>query len=255
MEPSDPKDQIPCLASGDRGAWSLGSKFILKDRNSNPPVHEAATTTFVKENTIIPVPGIAKEWTDGTRHFILAERVPGETLEKVWSKITEEKREELAKETAEYISQLRQFHSPKIQSVNRQPLHNAFLLGGDSYTVHGPFSTQDELWDTMVANFKDVPDEVAALWKERMPSPLPWTLAHADLTNCNIMVDPETFKLTGIIDWETSGYFPVWWEYVGAMFGFGSNDAEWKGLLRKYMPDYSGALGWFRDIYHLSHGF
>ncbi|KAJ5609273.1 Aminoglycoside phosphotransferase [Penicillium herquei] len=276
MEPTDPKDQVPCLActwtaerqrycgyksnlklfyeAGDRGAWSLGSKFILKDRNVDPPIYEAVTTTFVKENTSIPLPGIAKEWTDGTRHFILVERVPGETLEKVWSKIPEEKREELAKETAEYLSQLRQFHSPKMQSVDRQPLHNAFLFGGDPDSLHGPFSMQDELWDAMVANFKDVPDEVAALWKERMPSPLLWTLAHADLTNCNIMVDPETFKLTAIIDWERSGYYPVWWEYAGATIAFGSDDAEWKGLLLKYMPDYSAALGWFRDVYNIRRG-
>ncbi|KAJ6005128.1 hypothetical protein N7540_012927 [Penicillium herquei] len=275
MEPSDPKDQVPCLActwtperqrycgyksnlklfyeAGDRGAWSLGSKFILKDRNSNPPNHEAATTTFLKENTTIPLPGIAKEWTDGTRHFVLAERVPGQTLEKVWPKIPEEKREELAKETAEYLSQLRQFHSPKMQSVNRQPLNDVFLFGGESSTSHGPFSTQEELWNTIFANLKDVPDEVAAIWKERMPSPLPWTLTHGDLTNCNIMVDPETFKLTGIIDWERSGYFPVWWEYAGAI-AYGSDDAEWKDLLKKYMPDYSVALSWFGDVFNIGHG-
>ncbi|KAJ5723500.1 Aminoglycoside phosphotransferase [Penicillium malachiteum] len=141
-----------------------------------------------------------------------------------------------------------------MQSVDRQPLHNAFLFGGDPNSLHGPLSTQDEWWDTMVANFKNVPDETAALWKERMPSPLPWTLAHADLTNCNIMVDPGTFKLTAIIDWERSGYYPVWWEYAGATIAFGSDDAEWKGMLRKYMPDYSAALGWFRDVYNISRG-
>ncbi len=35
---------------------------------------------------------------------------------------------------------------------------------------------------------------------------------HNDLSNRNILVDPTTFRITGIIDWEFAGYFPSEWE-------------------------------------------
>lgn len=42
-------------------------------------------------------------------------------------------------------------------------------------------------------------------------------------------------KLMGIIDWERSGYYPRWWEYVGTLTRESESDAEWKALLREYM--------------------
>lgn len=42
-------------------------------------------------------------------------------------------------------------------------------------------------------------------------------------------------KLMGIIDWERSGYYPRWGEYVGTLTRESESDAEWKALLREYM--------------------
>ena len=46
----------------DRGVWSLGSQFILKERSSNPPNFEASNIRFLKEKTSIPVPTIIEDW-------------------------------------------------------------------------------------------------------------------------------------------------------------------------------------------------
>lgn len=37
-------------------------------------------------------------------------------------------------------------------------------------------------------------------------------LTHADLNLKNILVD-ETGKISGIVDWETAGWYPEYWEY------------------------------------------
>lgn len=83
-----------------------------------------------------------------------------------------------------------------------------------------------------------------------MPPSAPYTFTHGDLTNVNIMVDNG--NLAGIIDWEASGYFPAWWEFTCAGIGLGSDDAEWKAMLRTYMPDYTEAREFWRDFYALS---
>lgn len=235
-------------SAGDRGAWSLGSKFILKDRGSSPPNYESANTKFVKDNTTIPIPEIVQEWSENRRNMLIVERVPGEPLQEAWPNMKLSEKEALAEETAEYLSQLRQLHASKMQSVHGQPLYNAFLFSGKYGMPHGPLMSEDELFDAIAVEFKDTPDEVTMLTRLGMPSPFPWTFTHGDITYCNIMVDLETYRLTGIIDWEGSGYYPVWWEYVGAI-GLSTEDAEWKALLRKYMPDYSAALEWYKDVY------
>jgi len=78
---------------------------------------------------------------------------------------------------------------------------------------------------------------------------MPYTFTHGDLTDVNIMV--ENGSLTGIIDWERSGYFPVWWEYASTSISNSKDDREWKAILRKYMPDYSAAREFWRNYYHL----
>ncbi|KAJ5108470.1 hypothetical protein N7456_005145 [Penicillium angulare] len=243
--------------AGDRGAWSLGSKFILKDRGSIPPIYESINIKFVKDNTTIPTPAVAMEWSENDRNIMIVGRVPGKTLvwrviaankEEVWPSMTQVQKEELAKRTVEHLSQLRQLHGPKMQTVHGEPLQRGGLFAENSTTLPGCISSEDELFDAISRNFKDTPDEVVALVKRRMPSPFPWTFTHGDLTVCNIMVDPETCELTGIIDWEVSGYYPVWWDYVGQI-GLSTDDAEWKKLLRKNMQDFSGALEWYRDVY------
>lgn len=42
------------------------------------------------------------------------------------------------------------------------------------------------------------------------PDPNGYILSHHDLSLSNIMVDPETFKIAGIIDWECIGTIPRW---------------------------------------------
>lgn len=68
----------------DRGVWSLGSQFILKERSSTPPNFEAKNIQFLKEKTSIPVPTIVKDWReDDGRYFMLTERICGEPLNTV----------------------------------------------------------------------------------------------------------------------------------------------------------------------------
>ncbi|KAG6288067.1 hypothetical protein E4U09_005758 [Claviceps aff. purpurea] len=39
-----------------------------------------------------------------------------------------------------------------------------------------------------------------------------YVLCHTDLGGQNILVDPNTFKIVSILDWETAGFFPQEWE-------------------------------------------
>ncbi|RDH37521.1 protein kinase-like protein [Aspergillus welwitschiae] len=238
--------------AGDRGVWSIGSKVILKDRGSNLPTSEVPNIQFVQEQTSIPVPTVIESWEEGKHTLILMRRIPGEPLSNVWSKLTIDEKNKIAKQTAEYLQQLRTLQSDKIQCLGGRPVFSNFLFKneGSNEVPRGPFASDDELWAEMERGLNEkIPEAARVRLRQCMPSAMPYTFTHGDLTNVNIMV--ENGELTGIIDWETAGYFPVWWEYVCTSVPDSEEDREWKTLLRRYMPDYSVAREFWLEYYYL----
>ncbi|KAI9871928.1 MAG: hypothetical protein M1830_002287 [Pleopsidium flavum] len=234
--------------ASDRGAWALGSNFILKERPKGPPNHEAINLKFLRENTTIPVPKVVKEWVDDEgSYFVLMERIKGQTLEAAWSIMSTADKERVADQTADCLLQLRRFRSARIKSPDGGPVYSGFLFLAELHFPHGPYSSDEELWQDMAAALKKLPEKARERFRKRMPKSSPYTFTHGDLTNVNIMV--EDGNLTGIIDWEAAGYFPAWWEFTAAGIGLGIEDAEWKALLRARMTDYTKERQFWRDFY------
>lgn len=61
--------------------------------------------------------------------------------------------------------------------------------------------------------------------------------------------------LAGILDWEFAAYYPIWYEYVSASWGWTEEDAEWKKLLRERMgvngEGHDDAKDFWTDLRHL----
>ncbi|CEJ53688.1 Putative Function: aphA-6 of A. baumannii phosphorylates [Penicillium brasilianum] len=194
--------------------WSLGSKLILKDRGASLPTFEVPNIQFVQEQTSIPVPAIVESWEEDIHTLILMRRIPGEPLSEAWPKLSADEKDRIAKQTAEYLQQLRALQSDKIQSLGGHPFFSNLLFKDkDSETPHGPLASDDDLWNDMEHGLQEtIPEATRIRLRHCMPSATPYTFTHGDLTNVNIIV--ENGSLAGIIDWEMSGYFLVWWEYV-----------------------------------------
>lgn len=103
----------------------------------------------------------------------------------------------------------------------------------------------------MSSALANVPEHIRLELRQQMPTAAPYTFTHGDLTIVNIMVDVDKGNLTGILDWENSGYFPVWWEFTCAGIGLSQEDKEWKSLLRKYLPDHTEARNFWWNFHDL----
>jgi len=57
---------------------------------------------------------------------------------------------------------------------------------------------------------------------------------HGDVAPRNIMVD-EVGNITGILDWEKSGWYPDYWEYV-YVHSYGS-DIDWRNWMDQTAPE------------------
>lgn len=221
-----------------RGFWSLGSQYILRDRESNPPDYDPQNTRFLQAYTTIPVSSTVLEWDEPDNSCLrVVKRIDGITLKEAWPNLLETEKHDIAKQTCSYLAQLRTLQSNKIESLDRRPLYDSFLFGGDSCTPHGPLKSDDELWDEIAGNIKQLPNGVQQVLRKNMPPATPYTFTHGDLSQVNIIV--KDAKLAGIIDWERSGYMPRWWEFANTLNTEEKDDAEWKALLREYM-EYRG---------------
>lgn len=234
--------------AGDRGAWALGSNFILKERPRGPTNYEAVNLTFLRDNTTIPVPKMVKEWVDDEgSYFVLMERIKGQNLEAAWSAMSTAAKERVADQTADCILQLRRFQSARMESLDGGLVYSGFLFLGDLESPHGPFLSDEEFRKDMAVALEHLPERARECFRKRTPNSTPYTFTHGDLTNVNIMV--KDGNLTGIIDWEAAGYFPAWWEFTAASIGLGAEDAEWKALLRARMTEYTQEREFWRDFY------
>ncbi len=147
--------------------------------------NEAVVLRYLRETTTIPVPEVLDlqttnglvylktSWIEGA---IELGRVPAQNIENAVREVSRQIESEI-------LPQLRNLRS------NRMGSPDADL----------PIIPPQRFWN----------------WKENRRWPAiagDYTFCHIDLDRQNILVDPDTYKIVAIIDWETAGFFPAEWE-------------------------------------------
>lgn len=247
--------------ASDRGAWSIGSDVILKDRPDEGAKAriEAKTLQFLAEacasdtNINIPAPKLIRDWVDrNERYFVLTERIHGQTLEQVWPSLSESQKISIADQVVQVRKQLRSnFTSTTIQTIDQGPCYPGLLfLDMEPY---GPFHSEKELWDALAKSYDNVPPHVFENVRKRFPKSEPFVLTHCDINLGNVMV--RDGQVVGILDWEYAAYLPVWYEYIGASWAFTEMDREWKIPLRERLgvhdDAYDDARALWKDLMSL----
>ena len=103
----------------------------------------------------------------------------------------------------------------------------------------GPFSSVAEFHDFLAALVRKSPRPE---WLETCRCQLADTcgvrFSHADLSWENMLMDPPTGSVTGILDCEM-GFWPEWWGFRKALFGARSGKDWWVKLMREVTTDHS----------------
>lgn len=89
------------------------------------------------------------------RRFMVNERVRGETLSCAWPTMSTADKTRVARQTAEYLGQLRELQSSRTESLG-DPVYSAYLFCNDFGISHRPFFTDEELWEEMIKSLKHV---------------------------------------------------------------------------------------------------
>ena len=165
--------------------------FGCRERLEN----EAASLQFIKNVTNIPVPKVLEACDkDGSFHLSV-ELVPGVLIP--------------AEHQAVVIAEVEK-HMKTLQSLKRNH------VGGPTGIIALP--------PMMTGQF-----EKNRTWTTKSFPVAEYVFCHQDLSQGNIIVNPETLQIAGIIDWEYAGFYP---EYAETPF---FRDSKFSGIQAKYL--------------------
>ncbi|TID19359.1 putative phosphotransferase enzyme family protein [Venturia nashicola] len=148
-------------------------------------------------------------------------------------------------------------------SVNNQALlANIFWTGNTADAIAGPFTTEEELNDAMIKKyiFNNLPKNKVDFYKRAFPSILPNhhpVFTHGDLQRKNILVQETSpspdlsvqsttdynYKVT-VIDRETAGWYPSYWEYARSIFACGRWNDDWSVYVDKVLDPFLTEYAW-----------
>jgi aminoglycoside phosphotransferase len=142
--------------------------------------NEADSLRYIRQHTDIPVPTVYSDFEDDDAYYLVVEYVEGVGM----NDLSDDQKAVVREELEGHLAKLKTLRS------NR--------MGGPSGIVIPPYrvmrQTERDEWDLQAAEVDE------------------YVFCHNDLSQHNVVVDPETLKITGIVDWEYAGFYPARFE-------------------------------------------
>lgn len=176
--------------------------------------NEAAALKLVEQYTSLPAPLLVDEYQGSKYPVFIMTEMPGQPLDTVFHRISYSERKQLSKDLKDSISQLQ--YVPNQSSYLFVGSH-----GGPMYDhrfpsgTPGPFHHISEFNNFLVHRWvsQETKNKIAAVHARTYRS----VFTHADLHPSNILI--ERGRLSAIVDWESAGFFPEYWEFTKLMYG------------------------------------
>jgi len=142
--------------------------------------NEAATLRYIRENTNIPVPSLICDFLDDESHYLIMEWVEGINMKD----IPDQEKPRVNTEIRKHLTTLRTLKSK--------------TLGGPTGIIIPPYRISSVAMNDKL-NLKASDTEE-------------YVFCHNDLSQQNIILDPDTFEIKAILDWEYAGFWPHYFE-------------------------------------------
>jgi aminoglycoside phosphotransferase (APT) family kinase protein len=209
---------------------------------------EAHLLAFLS-TTPVPTPRLIHTGTCTVYHidklfpnYILMEYLDGIPLNWVYYRADRDERRGYLRQVVELIATLTIFQvrhaaaTPRIGSPAGRITHHDRFVGCDQLAPFnkepvGPFVTIDEMFQQQIAYWLlqlrahpqghyaiDLETAWQRLDRAVLSHDVPICLAHADIAPMNIMVDPLTRRLIGLIDWEFAGFYPADMDFHSVLY-------------------------------------
>ncbi|KAJ8065130.1 hypothetical protein OCU04_005843 [Sclerotinia nivalis] len=179
--------------------------------------------------------------------FLVMETLKGGTLQCMWPALENSEKEVILSKLGDILSRIRKLpHGNVFGSVDGGSVpHHLFYSSVNDPLVSGPFNTERDFVRGLIARSRwearrnGKHSYLADFFEEQLLGVLTVmnrkpVFTHSDIQRKNILVERlggnlnregEEFRVS-VVDWESAGWYPVWWEYVAAFFAFRWSD-DW----------------------------
>ncbi|KAF8136678.1 kinase-like domain-containing protein [Boletus edulis] len=215
----------------------LTNKICIK-YGSLIQMSEAFTLQFIAMHTSIPVPRVHCAFVHKGCTYIVMERIHGETLARTWYARSADSKEKIFAQLRNMVNEMRALPSPgpAISNVVGGPVYDP-RFPGTSLAI-GPFQSIHDFHVFLRNGIVEPPPDSLypgihdMMRSQDQPWPMP-VFTHGDLSSFNILVRGD--RVVGIIDWETAGWYPSYWEYSMAWWLANPRNAFWREETERFL--------------------
>jgi hypothetical protein len=236
----------------------VGEHFVVK-YGVAVSLMEGENMLFVRETCDIPVPQVFALYSridpSGAKvNYIIIEHVRGATLDTRWDAISGIDKSEIARKLRLMFDRLRSIPSPGyFGCTGRRPMEECMFWtrredGVEPGLIDGPFDTEAQLNNALIEKYLyngGIPSK-AEFYRRIFPSVFcdhASVFTHGDFQRKNILVKDDGNLV--LIDWESAGWYPSYWEYALAMFACGGWRDDWHKYVAGVLDEYPNEYVWF----------
>ena len=201
--------------------------------------NEGHALLFIERHLTIPAPRLYAMYREGGKLYIIMEFIPGESLQILWPSLSKDDKQSIMTQLRCIFDKMRSLGSPGFYGgVSEGPLpHRYFFSRDHNHAITGPFKQEREIGLALAERSRlnwienNQHGWVSEFFARSLPSALknhPSTFSHSDLHPENILIqqiwtplsEEKHYEVAAIVDWETAGWYPEYWEYAAAFVLF-----------------------------------
>ncbi|KAI0647306.1 kinase-like protein [Trametes meyenii] len=222
-----------------------GGMYVKRGVHIRPS--EGQAMRFIGAHTPLPIPVVVDNLVLEGETWLVMSRLPGYNLGANYLEITPQVEQHLSRQLARILPPLRALPAPTaaVCGFDQGPIYSTRLAFGSPPI--GPFGSVDAFHRFLIdrAGSFNIPEGEAELVQEtirRAHSRAYRTcLTHNDLGPHNVLVD-ENWNITGIVDWESCGWMPEYWELTNGTFLPQYRKGRWFRIMSSAFPQYTDEL-------------
>jgi serine/threonine protein kinase len=246
----DPADLAFSVKDFSRQVRRLDDDTILK-YGPGIKLREAEAMIYVSEKTSVKCPKVIGAYILDGWGYIIMTYVPGEVLSKFWPQASEADRKKVIDQLRRYLKEMRTIEGDYVGGFGRTPCSSAeFMWDFDPDHTFGPYNDEDAFnAGILSALYRKTPESARinrgsemgqkAYQKERQMVNShrghKSVFTHGDLCPVNILIKPDSTVV--ILDWESAGFYPEYWEWYKATW-WGGFDPSFDMQREKFIPKF-----------------
>ncbi|KAK5632414.1 hypothetical protein RRF57_008128 [Xylaria bambusicola] len=154
----------------------------------------------------------------GIFHLLFMSLIPGRDLEHVWPELNDAQKQGISRQIDNLLSNLRSLPLPSAPPGGVEG-DGCIDRRRSPRTNPEPILNPEQFRDFIFTGSRAT-SVYTSLLRELLPTPARCVFTHGDIRPANIMMEIDSngrWRFSGIIDWESSAFYPEYWESVKMM--------------------------------------